>query len=84
MGRHGGEVGEEGMVLVATCLHVGCYSFLDRWEVREDGGPKTHELCPPTAGLDVNSHTILEMACAITDSELNIVAEVRNSLNLPM
>ena len=27
-------------------------------------------------GLDVDSHTILEMACVITDSDLNIVAEV--------
>ncbi|KAL5494506.1 hypothetical protein EMCRGX_G015856 [Ephydatia muelleri] len=26
-------------------------------------------------GLDTNVHTILEMACAITDSELNVVAE---------
>ena len=32
-----------------------------------------HVLC---AGLDVNRDHILEMACIVTDKELNVIAEV--------
>lgn len=32
--------------------------------------------CFNVTGLDVNKCTILEMACIITDGQLNIVAEV--------
>ena len=31
-------------------------------------------------GLDVNKCTILEMACIITDGQLNIVAEVSRAI----
>ena len=29
-------------------------------------------------GLDINKHTILEMACIVTDEKLDIIAEVSN------
>ena len=36
--------------------------------------------CYNVTGLDVNKCTILEMACIITDGQLNIVAEVSISI----
>ena len=38
--------------------------------------------CYNVTGLDVNKCTILEMACIITDGQLNIVAEVSISMYL--
>ena len=34
-------------------------------------------------GLDIEKDEIIEMACIITDSELNILAEVMLSFGLP-
>ena len=39
----------------------------------------THGYVYVYAGLDVNRHHILEIACIITDKELNVVAEVHST-----